>query len=1787
VIRLAAPSGCHFLCRNDHPPTWVLQAEPGAQTLIDVVESPFLIGRAFDCQLVLPETGENARTTSRWHCHLFEREGVFFLADGSAREVAEMGGRKPSGTGTYRNGRRLREPEPLQPGDVLRVGPWEFRVEARPEQVDIDHLLSRVAQGQTRDLRADDPKVQDGYARLHDLFERIHKAASSEDSLAQILEFASAHIAGAEVAALILEEPGREPQVRIAWQKGVGRILDLQFSSGLLARMSDEAFLLQPRIADPSQSQAEEDIDSGLLVPIRGGAGRLGVLYMDNRGRGEAFSEKDLYLANALAGAASLQLSLERQALLSAVEHNMRRYFGPDVVQMIVDESRAGKRVGLGVRECHATVLFVDMKDFSGFSRKHTPQEIANLLNPYFELMTRCIQAHGGHVDKFIGDAVMGVFGARPVENAPQDDNHASQALRAGLQMLREWTQGQASPWGGEIPLRVGINSGKVVAGNIGSPGRMEYSVLGDTVNLASRIEKLARPNGIAVTEASFEMTRGEFRFLDGGVCEVKGMGPVKLWHLDMDAHASKKEGFRRWEPGQLIEGIYEVKNLLGVGGMGSVYRVRHREWNMDVAVKRPTPQLIAATGGTERFVREAETWVSLPMHPNVVTAYYVRTIGGAPAIFAECVEGGDLLQWLEEGRIQSIPQALDIAVQVCWGMAVAHGKALVHRDLKPANVLMTGGGEPKVTDFGLVKTARQDDVPIGLPQALGHASQMHITRHGAQIGTPAYMPPEQWTGATAGPAADIYAFGVILFELLCGRPPFELGPELEHADRNYRCSEFKRMHAHEPPPDPKSLNFRIPEGLAALLLECLAKPPEKRPQSFLDLAGRLEALYKEVSGEEYARKNPGDLESRSSDLNNRALSMLDLGKKDEAKRLLEDALKADPHHPEASYNLAVLCWGDAQIDDLQAVKRVEEAVKAHPGAGTGEYLLGLLHLRRADALAAEDALARAVRSPAAGPHMLLALGDAKMALGKHAEAEAAYAKALSRTPQSLEARRRMAAALLAQGKKAEAAKAWGGEVPEEALKGLPFPNIACLRALEGHKGYLEALCAAPDGRHAVTGSLDKTLRLWDLSSGECLRVMGGLENTPFAVVTPDGRFALSQGLGGAVAFWDLATGDCAKRLQGLSESVHCLALAPDGRAGVSGSDDGSILRWDFAKGECSLRLEGHSGVVYGVALTPDGKRALSGGGDGALKLWDLEAGACLRTFEGHKQAVVSVLFAAGGRLAVSGSWDDTIRIWDLTSGRCLRVLEGHSTVTSLAAGFERRLLLSGALDKTLRLWELPGGRCLRTLKDLPGSIYAVAFTPDGRRALSAGSDKVLRVWNVPDSLSLPPLAFAHFLRSEEAAKLQQKVLGIRAQVVRETERGRWAQAGLRLQEARAVPGYGKDPGLLALADRLARKGRRKSFASCWVHRTLRGHEGPVLAAAISPDERHAFSGGADKTLRLWNLSTGQSLCVLEGHAGPVTSASVSPSGRQGLSASEDGTLRLWDLAAGRFVRSFEGHADRVYCAAFSPDGRRAVSGGEDGSLRVWDVETGRCLRVLNAHQGGVKGVCFTPEGLCALSAGDDNALCLWDLEEARRLRSYAGHEYSVFCASIAPNGRFFVSGSGDQSARIWDIASGHCLSTREEKAPVAFVHISSEGRFILSGTRGSTAVKLWDMDGERSGGELDGHSKPAACCAVSPSGGFALTGGEDALLQLWRLDWEYEFPDPGASAPGLRPHLEIFLELRRGKWGEKDWENLLSQLELRGYGWMRPEDIRRQLDALTQAYPSERTEWLRKRCGL
>lgn len=532
MLELRCPPGYSLIWR-DAPPQWILREGETGRKTVEVVPVPFAIGRALDCQLVLPESVELASTTSRWHCYIGGQDGKRTVTDGSLKPLPETGKPKPSVSGTYLNGKRISAPKELDSGDALVIGPWKFTVEVKKrDTVDIDRLFSKISHQGPMEIPRDDSRVHEAYGYLPGLFDKLNDSDDPESCLMAVLNYALEKIPAAQVAAILTEGPAGETAVRMAVKRDQGRIHELNVSQGLLKSLkSDGSYLLESAQGDPTKSQIEIKISSGLIVPLRGHRSRLGLLYMDNRDRGVSFTERDFYLSHALSGVAGLHLLLEKQAFLQRTEQNMAKYFGPEVVKHILEESSQGRAVSLGVKECEASILFVDMVQFSDSCRGRGPQEIADLLSPYYRLMSECIQRYGGHVDKFIGDAVLGVFGAQPLSHkATQRTDHAVQAVRAAREMITSWGWSAPEGWGAHVALRVGINTGKVVAGNIGFTGRMEYSVIGDSVNLASHLQRHAKPDTLVLTDSTKKLLGDEFSCTDSGQIEVKGFGRVQTW---------------------------------------------------------------------------------------------------------------------------------------------------------------------------------------------------------------------------------------------------------------------------------------------------------------------------------------------------------------------------------------------------------------------------------------------------------------------------------------------------------------------------------------------------------------------------------------------------------------------------------------------------------------------------------------------------------------------------------------------------------------------------------------------------------------------------------------------------------------------------------------------------------------------------------------------------------------------------------------------------------------------------------------------------------------------------------------------------------------------------------------------------------------------------------------------------------------------------------------------------------------------------------------------------------
>ena len=375
--------------------------------------------------------------------------------------------------------------------------------------------------------------------------------------------------------------------------------------------------------------------------------------------------------------------------------------------------------------------------------------------------------------------------------------------------------------------------------------------------------------------------------------------------------------------PGDLLLDTYSIESDPIQGGMGRVWRVHHTGWDVDLAMKRPKPEFFRSDRDKESFTQECRNWIDLGLHPNIVSCYYVREIDGVPTIFSEWMEGGSAEKKLLDGTLyegteeQVQRKLLDLAIQFARGLHYAHENGLIHQDVKPDNLLLTADGAAKVSDFGL---ARAKSFFSMFSRGSGGSFAYALDADSTQIAptggrTPAYCSPEQAAGMTLTRRTDIFSWAVSVMELYLGGKPWAHGRDLTGPIAGAACRDYFDMCPAE---------RRIPGRLQDLLAQCMEADPDLRPHDFGLIEKDLLDIYAELTGREYPRPEPKAAADTADSLNNRALSMLDIGEDGEAGRTWEEALQKDPLHLDARFNYELVQLRIGYKFDYQAVEELE-----------------------------------------------------------------------------------------------------------------------------------------------------------------------------------------------------------------------------------------------------------------------------------------------------------------------------------------------------------------------------------------------------------------------------------------------------------------------------------------------------------------------------------------------------------------------------------------------------------------------------------------------------------------------------------------------------------------------------------------------------------------------------------------------------------------------------------------------------------------------------------------------
>jgi len=631
-------------------------------------------------------------------------------------------------------------------------------------------------------------------------------------------------------------------------------------------------------------------------------------------------------------------------------------------------------------------------------------------------------------------------------------------------------------------------------------------------------------------------------------------------------------------------------------------------------------------------------------------------------------------------------------------------------------------------------------------------------------------------------------------------------------------------------------------------------------------------------------------------------------------------------------------------------------------------------------------------------------------------------------------------------------------------------PGGPLLRTLDGHKNGVWALAITRDGKRAISGSKDATLKVWDLETGEALCTLEcHSDGVVVAIaVTPDGRSAVLCSGNKTLKVRDLETGEDRFTLDGHAGGVWAVAITRDGRRAVSGSTDTTLKVWDLETGETLRTLEGHTEAVSAVAVTPDGKKVVSASWDATLKVWDLETGEELGTLKGHTDKVWAITVTQDGTRAVSGSSDTTLKVWDLEALKELGTLEGHKDKVKAVAVTPdgRRAISLDDSNTTLRLWDLETFEMLRTLEGHTHWVLTIAVTPDGRRAVSGSEDNTLKVWNL------------------EAGREERTPAGHtqRVSCVAVTPDGRRAVSG---SEDQTLKVWDLESG--------------KEL------RTLMGHTRSVNAVAVTPDGRRAVSASGDGTVKVWDIETGQALRTLEGHADAVSAIAVTSDGKRAVSASDESALKTWDLETGEVLYTLESQDRRVSTVAVTPDGKRAVYASMDKTLKVtlnvFDLTTGATVHVL---EGGVGRVAVAPNGWGVVEASGKKIMVV-DLETGEVLQILEGDTEWIEVVAVTPDAKGAISRC-DGALKVWDLGTGKALcDLKGHIVLVNVVEVTPDGGHVVSGSYDMT-LRMWEL---QSGEEIAcfGGDSGFTATAVTWDGNTIIAGEESGRIHFLRIE--------------------------------------------------------------------------------
>jgi WD40 repeat protein len=663
--------------------------------------------------------------------------------------------------------------------------------------------------------------------------------------------------------------------------------------------------------------------------------------------------------------------------------------------------------------------------------------------------------------------------------------------------------------------------------------------------------------------------------------------------------------------------------------------------------------------------------------------------------------------------------------------------------------------------------------------------------------------------------------------------------------------------------------------------------------------------------------------------------------------------------------------------------------------------------------------------------------------------------------------------------------------------------NGQLLGTLYGHRAAVHAVAFHPNGAAAYSADGAGRLRFWQLPLTAPVRLPAHGDTVTSLALSNDGNQAVTGGLDKVVRVVNTGNGQQARQLTGADAAVHSVALAPNNALIAAGTADHHLVLWNNSAPAPVARLLAHGGAVNALAFHSASNQLLTGGADGGLKLWTLPP-AAPRSLK-HAAAVLSATLSSDGNRLVTGGGDKVVRSWNVGNSQMERQFTGHaSPVTAVALSANGQALASGG-GSTIRFWNQNNAQQAGLIGAHEKALTSLVFHPSGNQILSASADGTLKLWRLP--LTAPTLA-AHPDQVTGAALSpdgNKLLTGCKDKQVR-----LWNLANGQVERTLggttlAVTCVAFDPkGVYVVAG-----GADKSLT---VWKAADGAQVKRLASlaavpnaiAISPDGKTLAAGFADNSVRLYDIVQGKEVKSLTGHKGAVNALVYTPKGDLIVTAGADKTVRKWSAADGSDKGVIEA-GTVVHCLALDKDGVRVAAGGTDKKVQVWTLADGKSAASF-ATPAEVHAVGLSADGKKVVAGGADGRTRIYGTDG--KLQEFFVQEGDVVAAIFHGDGKRVLTAGADKTARAWTTALAWQAAA---SGPASQALFTPKGDQVMSA--GTKTVQLWNADGKpvRS---IAAHDGAVRGIALSTDGNRLVSAGADKTIKVWSL----APPKPGAK---------------------------------------------------------------------